>query len=368
MKNRLGIVVMYDEEGIAHEYLLYYLNSLKKVCDRLILVVNGIIQIESLKKCNNIVDDIYVRNNENLDIGAYLDVIHNYLSLDECMKYDEIVLSNDTLFGPFKEFKDIFYDMGKINCDVWGLNINPLKYSNHIQSYFYCFRNRSIREALVYWESVELPDSYTKNMYVGAYELGLSNYLMDNGKIIAAYSKKNKFDVFNMPQLLLRYCNFPFLKKSFNSCTLKRELLECNYMDCIEYIKENSDYPIKYITKYLNEKFNVNIDELREMLNVKKYDSKSNEYQKFIDKFGKIYLYGMGEYGQMMFGMLGKEHIAGFIISDHNYTNEVYGVKVYSIDEADKSWPILVAMGEKNTQEVRNNLTGYINICYLWNV
>lgn len=366
MKNRLGIVVMYDEEGIAHEYLLYYLNSLKKVCDRLILVVNGIIQAESLKKCYNIVDDIYVRSNENLDIGAYLDVIHNYLSLDECMKYNEIVLSNDTLFGPFKEFKEIFYDMGKIKCDVWGLNINPLTYLNHIQSYFYCFRNRSIKDALVYWESVELPDLYSKSMYVGAYELGLSNYLLDNGKVIDAYSVRNQFDVFNMPQLLLRYCNFPFLKKSLNSCTLSKDIMEYNYMECIDYIKEISDYPITYITKYLKEKFDIDIIKVRNTLNVIDCEKKSNNFKRFINKFSGIYIYGIGEYGQMLYGMLGKEHILGFIVSANEHINEIYGVKVYCIDDVDRNLPILVAMSKKNTQEVVSNLIGYKNVCYLW--
>lgn len=363
--SRLGIVVMYDIDGVAHDYLLYYLNSLKKVCNKLVLVVNGIIQTESKKKCCSIVDAVYIRNNEKLDIGAYIDVIHNYLSLDECLKFDEIVLANDTLFGPFKEFVDIFHDMDEIECDVWGLNINPFKYLNHIQSYFYCFRNQTIKEALKYWDNIKLPNPYTKSMFIGAYEIGLSNYLSENGKIIAAYSKRNYFDVFSMPQFLLRYSNFPFLKKSLNSCTLKKEFLMCNYMDCIEYIKENSNYPIEYITKYLKEKFNMNIDSIRETLNVKDYNNRLNKYQKFIDRFDKIYIYGMGKYGQMIYGMLGKEHIAGFVISAHDHVNEAYGTKVYCIDDIDKDLPIIVAMGEKNTQEITPNLIGYKNVFYL---
>lgn len=364
--SRLGIVVMYDKEGIVHDYLLYYLDSLKQVCDRLVLVVNGMIQSTSLKKCHSIVDDIYVRNNEKLDIGAYLDAVYNYLSLEECLKYNEVVLSNDTLFGPFKKFTQIFYDMSNIECDVWGLNINPLKYSYHIQSYFYCFKKQSIKTALEYWRKIKLPVSFSKSMYVGAYELGLSNYLISMGKIIASYSKKNHFDVFNMPQYLLRYCDFPFLKKSIGSCTLKKEIVEYNYMDSIEYIKKNSDYPIEYITKYLKKKFDIDITKVRKTLNVGENDNKLNDCKKFIDKYNKVYIYGIGEYGQMIFGMVGKEHVAGFIVSSHEHVREIYDVKVYCIDDIAGDCPILVAMNEKNTLEVIPNLFMYNNVYTLW--
>lgn len=363
---RLGIVVMYDINGIAYDYLLYYLKDLKVVCDKLILAVNGSIQKESQKKCNDIVDGVYVRNNENLDIGAYIDTIHNYLSYEECITYDEIVLANDTLFGPFKSFNDIFYDMGKIECDVWGLNINTVNFSNHIQSYFYCFRNQSIIDALEYWENVKLPDSFTRNMFIGAYELGLSNYLVSKGKVLAAYSKKNHFDAFSMPQFLLKYCNFPFLKKSVGSCILNKEFIECNYMECVDYIKGNSNYPIEYITRYLKEKFGIDVGLIRKTLNIRSAVNKATECKKFVDEFNKIYLYGMGQYGQMIFGMLGNNRVEGFIVSSPEHEDEYCGKKIYCIQEVAEDSPILVALNEKNTCEVREHLVNYKNVCYLW--
>ena len=50
---RLGIVVMYDVDGIAYDYFLYYLDKLKKVCNKIILVVNGKICNDS--KINNVI-------------------------------------------------------------------------------------------------------------------------------------------------------------------------------------------------------------------------------------------------------------------------------------------------------------------------
>lgn len=356
---RLGIVVMYDIDGIAYDYVLYYLNKLKAVCNRLVLVVNGTICVESNLKCRKIVDDIYVRKNENMDVGAYIDVIDNYISIDECMSYDEIVLSNDTLFGPFKDFTQIFYEMKDRDCDVWGLNINPLVYSYHIQSYFYCFRNQTIEVALNYWKNIKLPSCFTKSMYVGAYELGVSNYLLENGKKLDAYSIKNNYDIFNMPHILLKHCNFPFLKKSINSSSLNREYIEENYMESVDFIAENSDYPIEYITSYINIKYGINIG-------VKKYIEVKYKYQTFINKFKKVYIYGKGAYGQQLFGMLGNDRVEGFIVSSSEHEDEYCGKKIYCIKEIDVNSPILVALNEKNTFEVRGNLVNYKNTCYLW--
>lgn len=363
---RLGIVVMYDVDGIAYDYFLYYLDKLKKVCDKLILVVNGNICDDSKMKCKEIVDDIYVRENKNMDIGAYIDVIDNHIFIDQCMYYDEIVLSNDTLFGPFKEFVQIFNEMENRECDVWGLNINPLVYSNHIQSYFLCFRNKSLKDALEYWRNIRLPSCFTKSMYVGAYELGLSNYLLENGRKIDAYSTKNGFDAFDMPHIMLRYCNFPFLKKSIKSSLLKKEYIEGNYIECVDFIAENSNYPVEYITSYLNIKYGMDIIAKKEMFSIKENDEVKNKYQAFIKKFKKVYIYGKGAYGQQLFGMLGNDRVEGFIVSSSEHEDEYYGKKIYCIKEIDVNSPILVALNEKNTFEVRGNLVNYKNTCYLW--
>lgn len=364
--NRLGIVVMYDADGIAYDYLLYYLNKLKQVCDKLILVVNGKICVASKNKCKKIVDDIYVRFNNNMDIGAYLDVIYNYISIEECIKYDEVVLANDTLFGPFKDFTEIFDKMKDKSCDVWGLNIDYLLYSSHIQSYFYCFRNKTIVDALKYWRNIKIPSESTKCFYIGAYELGLSNYLIENGKKIAAYSEKNGFNIFNTPYMALRYCNFPFLKKSLNSCSLKKEYIECNYMQCVDFIEETTEYPVQYITDYLKKKYRIDIVMKRENLSIKENNILKNRYEQFMNSFNKVYIYGMGAYGQMLFGMLGITKVQGFIVSSHSHEDEYCDKKVYCIEEVSKDSPILVAMDEKNTKEVRSNLIEYKNVCYLW--
>lgn len=364
--NRLGIVVMYDTEGIVYEYLVYYLKNLKSVCDKLILVVNGIITEDGVSACDKIVDDIYVRRNENFDIGAYIDTIYNYISIKECIQYDEVVLANDTLFGPFTDFYEIFKEMENNDCDVWGLNINPLLYAEHIQSFFYCFRNDSIRDALEYWTKISLPNGFTKSMYIGAYELGVSNYLVLNGRKIDAYAKKNGFNPFNTPQMLLKFCQFPFLKKSVNSCTLDRKIIECNYLECVEYIEENSDYPVRYITDYLKIKYDIDIFDKWDKLGYEcNYDVR-NRYEEFIQKFKHIYLYGIGEYGQMFYGMLGEKCVKGFIVSSHDHVNEIYNKRVYCIDEIGLECPILVTMGEKYSKEINLILSKYKNVCYIW--
>ena len=47
---RLGIVSIYDSEGIIYEYLLYYIESLNEILDKMIVIVNGYLEKKENKK------------------------------------------------------------------------------------------------------------------------------------------------------------------------------------------------------------------------------------------------------------------------------------------------------------------------------
>ena len=98
--NRLAIFVFYDEDGIVDKYVEYLLLNLAKQVQRTIVVVNGKINDISRKKLEVYTPEIYIRENKGYDAGAYKDILTKYLSLNEIKQFDEIVLLNDTFYGP----------------------------------------------------------------------------------------------------------------------------------------------------------------------------------------------------------------------------------------------------------------------------
>ena len=119
--NRIAIFSFYDSEGIVYDYVEYYLNELKKNVARLVIVINGKILENEKKRLCVFTNEIIVRKNIGYDAGAYKECIMNYIGIGNMSKYDELVLCNDTCFGPFVGFDKIFKKMQNTLCDFWGM-------------------------------------------------------------------------------------------------------------------------------------------------------------------------------------------------------------------------------------------------------
>ncbi|WP_018212325.1 rhamnan synthesis F family protein [Desulfitobacterium hafniense] len=117
---RAGIYFFYDAEGIVDRYVEYYLKELKKVVDHLVVVVNGKLTTAGRHSIADIVDGFFVRENKGFDVWAYHDAI-DYIGWDELLKYNELVLTNSTVFGPIYPFEEAFEKMLEIKCDFWGM-------------------------------------------------------------------------------------------------------------------------------------------------------------------------------------------------------------------------------------------------------
>ena len=97
---------------------------------------------------------------------------------DELKDYDELILFNDSFYGPFYPFQDIFDEMAKrSNADFWGLTIHgkteattavfPDGYiREHIQSYFLVVRSRMLhsKEFITYWETSETSTDFQETI------------------------------------------------------------------------------------------------------------------------------------------------------------------------------------------------------------
>ena len=74
---------------------------------------------ESKKELDCLVDDVLFRENKGLLAGSWIDGIE-YLGWNKLYKYDELLMLNDSFFGPFYPLDEMFESMEKSEADFYG--------------------------------------------------------------------------------------------------------------------------------------------------------------------------------------------------------------------------------------------------------
>lgn len=368
---RLGIISIFDADGKIYPYLEYYLYELRKVLHTMIIVSNGMLQIEEKDKLKKFTERVYERENIGYDAGAYKYVMRKYITEDEWNNFDEIVLSNDTCFGPLRSFEDIFAQMdSKNNCDFWGINALHSGFFKYIQSNFIVIKKNAFTILREYFDKYINENASTKHDVCIHFETGLYLKLIRNGFKVDSYVEYNDIDPYNSSFYLAQNYKCPIIKKNADIINYKQNIL---YL--IEHIKNNTYYDPSLIEEYYNSKFNVvlkdypKVDVLPQCMHicftVGEFDIKN-----FICKNEKIYVYGTGKMAEYFMQYFGDQipNLNGFIISDDKYNPNFYCQhKIYKISEiSDTTVGIIVAMNRKNADEVKSNLQNYQNVLYLY--
>ena len=80
-------------------YILYFLKDLSEWTDRIIIVCNGSLNEEGHQKLEALGCEVVYRENAGFDAwGVKCGIDH--VGFEELKNYDELVVANNTLFGP----------------------------------------------------------------------------------------------------------------------------------------------------------------------------------------------------------------------------------------------------------------------------
>lgn len=270
---RIAIYVIYDRDGILDGFRKYYLEELRKVTDYIVAVVSGTITPESRDELEELADDVFVRENKGLLAGSWIDGI-KHIGWDTLYEYDELLMLNDSFFGPFFPLTEMFSAMEKSDADFYGAMKNfeekaytqfagrPLKHGWFRGSicFFYVIRKRLLHSAEFrkYWDSQpEIKEGWDTYFFA---EMDFYDYVKDAGFRIDAYqSDKLKgyfFDnlTHNMEKLI-RDDRIPFARIRPFCTDMKDQSLQIHYgkdpRQTLEYIDKYTDYDVNLIWDYI---------------------------------------------------------------------------------------------------------------------
>ncbi len=214
---RLAIYVHNDSAGRVQDYIIHCLKGLQEVVNEILVVVNGNISYEGRRKLESLNVGILVRDNIGFDWSGWKAGIE-YYGYDKIAEYDDLLLTNNTFYGPVYPFSEMWDEMDKRDCDFWGINKHPkLNYLfdanipestmlEHIQSYWLVFRNRLLKapEFKEYWEKQKVHTNYSE--MVGLGETKLTNYFENRGFKSECYIDFEKYrDLINSNPTFLTY-------------------------------------------------------------------------------------------------------------------------------------------------------------------
>ena len=118
--NRLAIYVYWDREGVIRDFAIDTIQKYSEFFNRVVVVVNGELTQESLDRLSKFPIDIHVRANVGYDFGAYKAGL-NFVGWDALKTFDQVVLSNSSVYGPIFPINEMFSKMEKRDIDFWGV-------------------------------------------------------------------------------------------------------------------------------------------------------------------------------------------------------------------------------------------------------
>jgi rhamnosyltransferase len=286
---RLGIFLVYDAHGIMDEYIAYMLAEAKKVMEDIVVVCNGHLVPEGRRLLEQYAKQIIVRENKGFDFGAWKDAMMDYIGFPVIRQYDELVLFNDSFFGPFDGFEAVFDKMESRDLDFWGLtvhgevdtvkNMNPYGYRpRYIQTYFVVFSKRVINDFSFYnyWKDLLYFDSFLEAGEKGS--AVLTKYFEDLGFSWGVYSDTTEYETTREKNVcnhafntldIIKNKNYPIIKRKSFVLGKQRFLKYNSGLDlekAVAYIEKEKNYDANLIYKHIIRRFN--IQELKESMNL----------------------------------------------------------------------------------------------------
>lgn len=258
---RYAVYVFYDKNGIVDEYNDVFLKGLKEVVSHLLIVCNGHMNSEGRKRLEAIADEVLYRENKGYDVTAYKEGILKP-GFQKLCEYDEIVICNDTMYGPFYPFSEMFDEMAKKDIDFWGItNFHEVPFDpfgtveygylpKHIQSFFMVFRKSLVesQDFQQYWTA--FPEIKGYEEAIGRHEAVFTKKFADKGYRWAVYADSEDLEGYtydplrDFPKYMVEEKRCPVIKKR----SFYHEYGEAMERSGGEATREVFDYIDKHLT------------------------------------------------------------------------------------------------------------------------
>lgn len=243
---RVCLFAGYNSKGLIEDYALYYLQELSKISDVYYLADNKILP-EELEKLTPYVKGAYGYSHGKYDFGSWQELI-NKISWEKLAEYDELILTNDSVFGPLYDFKEFIEGIEKDKeWDLCGINTAYDFHTWHLSSYFLIFRQKAFLSETFkeHINSVEKENNVKK--VIEKYEIGLSRKMVDAG-----FSVKNAVKF--RKNIYISWRNFYLAGSPLIKCKIFNDelFLICRTVGWEQFLNKHTKYDTSLLHSYVS--------------------------------------------------------------------------------------------------------------------
>lgn len=247
MKKRICFVAGFDANGQIADHVVYLVKALSKLAD---VYYYGDFDASSseLSKLKPYCVEVLAKRHGKYDFGSWQELIR-HVGRQKITQYDELVLTNDSCYGPLFDLAPLFSEMEKRNNDFWGLT-SAFQHHLHIQSYFIAFKNTVLQSDVFYkfFDSVKPEKNF--HAVCSKYEDRLTFILSKAGFTYSTFIDYG--DLSNHPYIdamnAIVSHRFPFLKVKFFLGGIRDQGPVADWRGVLNNV---SDYPVSLIEEDL---------------------------------------------------------------------------------------------------------------------
>ena len=278
---RIAIFMFWDDRGIVYDYVTYLLKDLLKNVDELHIVANGYLREESRDLFLSLTPHLLERPNEGYDAAAWRACMVEECGFARLRQFDELILLNDSFFGPFRPFGEIFAEMESRGADFWGMSVHGAAPGNprfceggvrprYLQTYFLVFGKKMLEDPRfeAYW--TDLPEFKSFTELVERHGCRMTEIFSNMGYSYGVYSdtadlesddirKNMSHHMFNTYEMVA-HRRLPLIKRK--TFTISKDM-QFRYgpgdglARAFEWVRENTSYPVALVWRYLLAKCNL---------------------------------------------------------------------------------------------------------------
>jgi len=176
---KVVLFMHFDRGGRVRPQIITYLKEFAANGRSVVFVTNsGRLTDPAMAELREICAGVIVRRNVGYDFGAWRDGIE-YLGLPRAGT-EELILANDSLFGPLRPIGDLLARLDYTETDIWGLT-DSWQFRYHLQSFFLAFGPAALQSPAFakFWASVRPVPA--KSYIVRAFEIGVTQAMVKAG-------------------------------------------------------------------------------------------------------------------------------------------------------------------------------------------